>query len=145
MKRWLLKTEPDTYRWDDLVAEGNTAWDGVKGGHALKNMAQMRPGEQVFIYHTGKEKQIVGIGQVVGEPYPDPGQQNAKRLVVDLVPVAPLDSPVTLGEIKKRAKSDEEARRSGPWEGWALLRIPRLSVVPVSDQQWEAIIAISSA
>ena len=143
MGYWLLKTEPETYGWKDLISEGKTTWDGVRGGLALKNLARMRPGDQAFVYHTGREKQIVGIAEVIREPYRDPNHPDSRLHVVDLVPVASLEKPVTLKEIKERAKSQSDAKSANPWAGWDLLRIPRLSVVPVSKDQWEAIMSLS--
>ena len=143
MAYWLLKTEPDTYGWKDLVSDGKTTWDGVKGGLALKNLAQMRSGDGAFIYHTGREKQIVGMAEVAGEPYRDPSQPDARINLVDLVPIASLEKPVTLRELKNRAENHSSTGTANPWEGWDLLRIHRLSVVPVSEEQWKAVIKIS--
>ena len=145
MAYWLLKTEPDIYGWDDLVSDGKTTWDGVKGGLALKNLAKMRPGDGAFIYHTGREKQIVGMAEVVGEPYPDSSQPDSKINMVDLVPVSSLERPVTLRELKNRAGEHSSKGTPNLWEGWDLLRIHRLSVVPVSEEQWEAILKISQS
>ncbi len=144
MALWLLKTEPETYSWQDLVAEGKTTWEGVKGGLALKNLARMRPGEEVFIYHTGRERSIVGLAKVAGKPYQDPQEPDSRMLVIDLLPLRALDHPVELKEIKRRAAAGLGGRgQPGPWEGWELLRMPRLSVVPVSEEQWKAVLEIS--
>ncbi|NPV89302.1 MAG: EVE domain-containing protein [Firmicutes bacterium] len=126
---WLLKTEPDEFSWDDLVKEGESVWDGVKNPTALKNLSRMRPGDQVIIYHTGKEKAAVGLGRVTSEPFPDPVLHDPRRLVVKISPVRKI-KPVSLASIKA----------SGRFPGWELVRLPRLSVVPVSREQWEALI-----
>ena len=131
---WLLKTEPGEFSWDDLVSEGESVWDGVKNPVALKNISRMRPGDQVIIYHTGKEKAAVGLARVTSEPFPDPQLDDPRRLVVRVSPVKKLQ-PVKLASIKA----------SGRFPGWELLRIPRLSVVPVSHEQWEAVVQWGNA
>lgn len=127
MKRWLLKTEPGEYSWQDLATEQTAEWDGVKGAEAQKNMRAMKTGDEVFIYHTGKEKAIVGTARVIKEPYPDP--DNPSLVLVDLEAGQALNKPVTLASIK--AETD--------LADWALVRQPRLSVVPVSQIQWDMI------
>jgi predicted RNA-binding protein with PUA-like domain len=129
MNYWLLKTEPDEYSWQDLKNEGNDSWDGVKGSGALKHMRFMKPGDKVFIYHTGKEKAIVGTATITREAYPDPDSDDGRLLVVDLEAGQALPKPVTLAEIKQ----------SGNFTDWELVRQPRLSVMPVSKEQWDVI------
>jgi predicted RNA-binding protein with PUA-like domain len=130
MNYWLLKTEPGEYSWQDLKNEGNDSWDGVKGSGALKHMRSMRPGDKVFIYHTGKEKSIVGTATVTRAAYPDPNSSNEKLLVVDLKAGPALPNPVSLTEIKQ----------SGDFTNWELVRQPRLSVMPVSKEHWNAVV-----
>ncbi len=143
MGGWLFKTEPETYSWQDLLSEGKTVWDGVKGALALKNLARMRPGERVFIYHTGKEKRIVGLAEVAGDPYIHPDHPGTRMFLVELKPVRALTKPVTLKQIKESAANRKSKKEKNPWEGWDLLRIPRLSVVPVNDEQWRAVMALA--
>ena len=98
---WLLKTEPNEYSYTDLEKENTAVWDGVKNALALKNMRTMLPGEEVFIYHTGKERRIVGVAQVASIAYPDPKLTDVKRLVIDIQAVRKLPEPVTLAQIKQ--------------------------------------------
>lgn len=130
MSYWLLKTEPGEYSWQDLKNEGADSWDGVKGSGALKHMRSMKLGDRVFIYHTGKEKAIVGTASVTREAYPDPNSNDKRLLVIDLEAGSALPKPVTLAEIKQ----------SGNFADWELVRQPRLSVMPVSKEQWSAIL-----
>ena len=132
MAQWLLKTEPSTYSWDDLVREGKAVWDGVKNPFALNNMKAMQPDDRAFFYHTGGEKAIVGIAKIVSAAYPDPKAKDPKLVVVDLEPLKKLARPVTLAEIK----ADKF------FKDWALVRVPRLSVMPVTREQWMRILEL---
>ena len=123
---WLLKTEPSAYSYADLEREGKTAWDGVTNALALKHLRAMKKGDLAFVYHTGEEKQIVGIAEVASDPYPDPQRKEAKLVVVELKPGEKLRRPVTLAEIKSRKD----------FADWELARIGRLSIVPVSEGRW---------
>ncbi len=127
---WLLKTEPEDYSWDDFVREGKAVWDGVKAPAALSNLSRMNPDDLAFVYHTGKERSVVGIARVTGLPYPDPQKKDPRLLVVNLIPREKLPRPVTLKEIKN----------SGLFPEWELVRLPRLSVMPVSREQWEKVL-----
>ena len=127
---WLLKTEPGEYAWEDMLKDRKVTWDGIRAPAALKNLAQMQSGDMVFIYHTGVERAVQGIARVEGSPYPDPDQSDPRFLVVDLVPAASLLRPVTLKRIKE----------SGLFPNWELVRQPRLSVVPVSQEQWQQVL-----
>ena len=121
MKRWLVKTEPSTYAYEDLEREGETRWDGVKNATALIHLRKMKVGDEVFVYHTGKEKQVVGVAKVVTAPYPDPALDDERYVVVDLEPVRALATPTTL-----------KAMRGDPaFAAFELLTNPRLSVMPV--------------
>ncbi len=131
--QWLFKEEPSSYSYDALVADGQTEWAGVKNPLAQKHLRSVKKGDRVFYYHTGKEKAIVGIARAVSDPYPDPADSTGKRVVVDIVPLRKLARPVTLAEIKAR-----KAFASFP-----LTRIPRLSVMPVSDREWADIEKLS--
>ncbi len=122
---WLLKTEPSTYSFANLRAEKKTTWDGVKNPLALRHLAAVRKEDSIFIYHTGDEKAVVGVARAVSNAYPDPKQENAKLLVVDLEPVRALPSAVSLAAIKASPR----------FAGFDLVRLPRLSVMPVSEEQ----------
>jgi predicted RNA-binding protein with PUA-like domain len=123
---WLLKTEPSTYSWDDLVREKTAVWDGVTNPVALKNIAAMKPGDDALIYHTGDEKAVVGLARVTRAAYADPKATDPKLLVVELVSVKPLTRQVTLAEIKADTRFQDSA----------LVRQGRLSVVSLNDEQF---------
>lgn len=125
-RHWLLKTEPSTYSWDDLVREKTATWDGVSNPVALKHLAAMKRGDNALIYHTGKEKAVVGLARVTKSPYPDPGAKDPKPLVVDIEAVRPLSRAMPLAEIKADALFAESP----------LVRQGRLSVVPLTGEQF---------
>lgn len=125
-RHWLLKTEPSTYSWDDLVREKTATWDGVSNPVALKHLAAMKRGDNVVIYHTGKEKAVIGLARVTKSPYPDPGAKDPKPLVVDIEAIRPMSRAVPLAEIKADALFAESP----------LVRQGRLSVVPLTDEQF---------
>ena len=126
---WLFKEEPSNYSFDAFVADKKTTWSGVKNPVAQRNLRSVKKGDRVFYYHTGDEKQIVGIAKALGNAYPDPADQAGKAHVVDIGPVKKLARPVTLKEIK-----------ADPFfKDFDLVRISRLSVMPVSDAQWARI------
>jgi predicted RNA-binding protein with PUA-like domain len=131
---WLLKTEPSTYSFADLQRDRKTTWDGVSNPVALKHLAAMKQGDEAFIYHTGKEKAIIGIARVTKSAYPDPKLSDPKQVVVDLEPVAKLANPVAL----KSVKADRR------FMDFALVRLSRLSVMPVNDAQWKALLAMAA-
>jgi len=127
--RWLFKSEPSGYSFQRLQQDKKTVWDGVKNNLALKHLCGVKKGDWILIYHTGDEKSAVGVAQALSAAYPDPGKEDPKLVVVDVKPIEPLSRPVTLAEMKanpKLAKFD-------------LLRLPRLSVMPVSEEQWRVI------
>jgi len=126
---WLFKEEPTHYSFDELVKDKKTVWSGVKNPLAQKHLHAVRKGDRIFYYHTGDEKAVVGIAKALGDAYADPGDGAGKLAVVDVGPVKKLVRPVTLAEIKAdRAFKD-----------FALVRISRLSVMPVSDSEWARI------
>ena len=135
MARWLLKTEPDCYAWDQLVKDKRTVWDGVANPTALKHIRSMKKGDVALIYHTGDERAIVGVASITRDSFPDPKQKDERFVVVEIKPLKKLARPVTLDEIK--------ADRT--FAGWDLLRIGRLSVVPVPDKMWRRIEELGSA
>jgi predicted RNA-binding protein with PUA-like domain len=131
--RWLVKTEPRTYAFQDLVRDGRTTWDGITNATALIHLRAMRVGDEVLVYHTGNEKAVVGVARVAGGPRPDPGQKDPRLVVVDLEPVRALARPVPLTGLKERADL----------ASWELLRISRLSVMPVPAAAYRAVKALS--
>ncbi len=131
--KWLLKSDPETYSFTDLVRDGETVWDGVSNNLALRNLRGMRRGDLALIYHTGEERAVVGLAEIVSDAYPDPKQKNPRLVVVDLKAGKKLLRPVSLDEIKKRAA----------FKTFDLVRLPRLSVMPVTDQQWDALLALA--
>ncbi len=130
MAHWLLKTEPGVYGWSDLVREGTTAWTGVANPQAQGNLRAMKQGDPVLVYHSG-EKRAVGVAEVVRTAYPDPEAE--QRVCVDIRAVAPLPAPVPLDALK-----EEPA-----FEGSALLKQGRLSVVPLSPAEWRGLMVIA--
>jgi len=135
MNHWIVKTEPSTYSYDDLARQKTAVWDGVKNNLALKHLREMQPGDRVLVYHTGDEKAVVGIAEVVSAPYPDPKQKDPKLTVVDLRAEGRLPRPVSLAEIKKdRAFAD-----------LALVRMGRLSVMPASAEQFDRLVKLGGA
>ena len=132
--RWLVKEEPEHYNFDQFVADGTTVWSGVKNPVAQRNLRAMKKGDRVFFYHTGKEKAIIGTAKVSVPAYPDPNDKSGKLVVVELVPDKKLKRPVTLAEIKA----------AGRFSDFPLVRIPRLSVMPVTDAEWARIEKMSN-
>ena len=126
---WLFKEEPTHYSYDDLVREKKTVWSGVRNPLAQRHLRSVKKGDRIFYYHTGNEKSVVGIAKAVTDAYDDPKDKSGKLAAVDLAPVAKLPRPVTLAEIKA-----DPSFRSFP-----LVRISRLSVMPVSDAEWKRI------
>ena len=129
---WILKTEPSTYSFADLQKATRAVWDGVKNAVALKNLRQMQPGDRVLIYHTGDEKAVVGVAEILSAAYPDPKAKDPRLVVVDLKAVKPLPQPVTLAQIK----ADKT------FADLALVRIGRLSVSAASAAQWNRLVSL---
>lgn len=129
MAYWLFKEEPDHYSLEDLFRDKRTVWDGVENNLALKHLRSVQKGDQVLYYHTGKEKAVVGVMEVVKGPYRDPTRDEDRLVVVDVKPLRRLERPVSLAEIKSNAK----------FADFALVRISRLSVMPVTGAQWAEI------
>jgi predicted RNA-binding protein with PUA-like domain len=126
---WLFKEEPSNYNFDALVKDKKTVWSGVKNPLAQKHLHAVRKGDRIFYYHTGSEKSVVGIAKALADAYPDPNDMAGKAAVVDVGPVRKLARPVTLAEIKA----------DPAFKNFALVRISRLSVMPVSDAEWARI------
>ena len=131
--KWLFKSDPDTYSFADLERDGRTVWDGVSNDLALKHLRSVRRGDQALIYHTGDEKAVVGLAEVVSGAYADPKQKDPRLVVVDLEARERLARPVSLDEIKKQSALKD----------FDLVRLPRLSVMPVSETQWDAIMKLA--
>ena len=131
MAYWLLKTEPETYSWDDQVKRGakGEPWTGVRNFTARGHLKEMKNGDQAFFYHTGDEKQVVGIVEVIRESYKDPTDEKGVFLVVDVKAIKPLPKPVTLAAIKAEPRLKE----------MALVKYSRLSVQPVTAAEWKLV------
>jgi predicted RNA-binding protein with PUA-like domain len=131
MARWLVKEEPENYAYAQLERDGKTVWAGVRNPLAQKHLRSIRKGDSIFYYHTGKEKAVVGIAKAAGDAYPDPA--NSNLFVVDVVPQKALAKPVTLAAVKA-----DKAFATFP-----LVRMSRLSVMPVTDEEWARIETMS--
>ncbi len=132
---WLFKEEPSNYSFDALVKDTRTVWSGVKNPLAQKHLHAVRRGDRIFYYHTGSEKAVVGIARALGDAYPDPSDRTGKQAVVDVAPVRTLAQPVPLAAIKA----------DPAFKTFALVRIGRLSVMPVTDAEWERIEEMAEA
>ncbi|MFB3903051.1 MAG: EVE domain-containing protein [Acidobacteriota bacterium] len=132
---WLVKTEPSVYSFGDLEQEGRTVWDGVTNNLAQKHLRSMKPGDRVLVYHTGDEKQVVGTARAVSGAYPDPkqGRGGGSLVVVDLQPEQALPRPVTLSDIRGNPAFSESP----------LVRLPRLSVLPITEAQWDTVMELA--
>jgi predicted RNA-binding protein with PUA-like domain len=131
MQYWLVKTEPETYSWDTLVKEKKGVWDGVRNFQARSNMKAMKKGDLVFVYHTGEEKSIVGLAKVASEPYPDPKDKD--WIAVDLTPDKKLKKVISLAQVKADKKLGN----------MVLVRVSRLSVQPVKQEEFDYILELS--
>jgi predicted RNA-binding protein with PUA-like domain len=137
MTHWLLKTEPDVFSWDDQVKRGakGEPWTGVRNHTAKRNLAAMKTGDRGFFYHTGDEKRVVGVVEVIRESYKDPTDEAGVFVAVDVKAVAPVPKPVTLADIKATPSLAD----------MLLVRQSRLSVMPVSDTEWRIICQMAGA
>ena len=135
MAYWLFKSEPSTWSWDDQVAKGDAGeeWDGVRNYQARNNMRNMKTGDQGFFYHSQKDKEIVGIVEVIAEAHPDSTTDDERWECVDIKAVGPVPAPVSLAEIKSNPKL----------ANMVLVNNTRLSVQPVSDEEWAIICKMS--
>jgi len=133
MAYWLIKSEPSTYSWDQLVKDKQTVWDGVRNYAARLHLKSMKKGDELFFYHSNEGVEIVGIAKVAKEAYPDPTTDGETWVVVDVKPVRKLKRPVTLAEIK----ADKRLANM------ALVRLGRLSVQPVTDKEWETVLEMA--
>lgn len=126
---WLFKEEPTHYNYDALVKDRKTQWSGVRNPLAQKHLRSVKKGDRIFYYHTGDEKAIVGVAKAAGDAYPDPSDPSGKAHVVDVVPGRKLPAPVTLAAVKA----------DPAFADFPLTRLPRLSVMPVTDDEWDRI------
>jgi len=126
---WLFKEEPTHYSFDTFVKDKRTVWSGVKNPLAQKHLHGVKNGDRVFYYHTGDSRAIVGIAKAIGDAYADPKDKTGKHAVVDVAPVRKLARPVTLAEIKA----------DPAFKNFPLVRLSRLSVMPVTDEEWDRI------
>ncbi len=133
MPHWLLKSEPGTYSWDDLVRDGGTDWDGVRNNAARLHLRAMRPGDEALVYHSGGDRAVVGIARIASPPEPDGADGAWVKLRVE--PIRPLPRPVTLAEIKAEPALGQ----------MELIRQSRLSVSPVRAEEWAKVLAMAGA
>jgi len=133
MAYWLLKSEPSSYSWNQLVADGRTHWDGVRNPQALNNLRAMKAGDRAFFYHSNEGKEIVGIVEVVRKFYPDPADKTGKLGMVDIKPVVPVATRVGLPAMRTKPELS----------GLSLLKQSRLSVCPVTESEWSALCAMA--
>jgi len=129
MAYWLVKSEPSSYSWNQLVADGRTHWNGVRNAQALNNLRAMKPGDRAFFYHSNEGKEIVGVAEVVKGFYPDPSDRSGKLGMVDVKPVMPIAVKVGLPAMRANLELSK----------FSLLRQSRLSVCPVSESEWSVI------
>ncbi len=133
MAHWLLKTEPGSYSFPDLLRDRASTWDGVSSPAALLHLRAMKQGDDALIYHSGAERAVVGLARIASDPYPDPKLGDPRRVVVEVAAVRPLSRPVPLTAIK----ADPRFRNLG------LVRISRLSVMPVTAAEWGGLLALA--
>jgi predicted RNA-binding protein with PUA-like domain len=131
---WLVKQEPSSYSWSDFVADGETSWTGVRNFTARNNLRKMQQGDEVLFYHSGDEKAVVGIAKVTRTAYPDSTAKEGDWTTVDLAAVKPLARPVTLREIKANSRL----------KGIPLVRLPRLSVMPLGESEFRQIVDMAA-
>ncbi len=131
--KWAFLADPEAYGWDQLVRDGRTVWDGVKNAAAQNNLGQCQPGDLALIYHTAPDKAIRGWARVVTNPYPDPGVPG--RVVVDVEPVAALERPLPIAEL----------RADPVLAGMKFVRMPRVAVQPVTESQWERVLEAAAS
>jgi predicted RNA-binding protein with PUA-like domain len=133
MANWLFKEEPSNYSYDDLARDGKTSWTGVRNPVAQRHLRSVKKNDRIFFYHTGDQKAVVGIAKALGDAYPDPADTTGKLYAVDVGPVKKLAAPVTLASVKADKFFAE----------FELARLPRLSVMPVSEERWERMMKMS--
>ena len=133
MGYWLFKSDPDAYSFVNLERDKQTVWDGVTNNLALKHLRSCKRGDRVILYHSGEEKSLIGLAEITGEAYPDPKKKDPKLAVVEIRVVKRFNKPVTLTDVKARKEFSD----------FYLVRMPRLSVMPVTDAQWKGLMKLS--
>jgi len=133
MARWLVRSEPGTYSFDDLKRDGKTAWDGVRNNTAALHLKAMKVGDEVFFYHSGEGKEVVGIAKVAKEAYLDPTDPAGRFVAVELAYVRPVKTPVTLVQMKAEPALSE----------MAMIKLSRISVSPVRDAEWAKVLEMA--
>jgi predicted RNA-binding protein with PUA-like domain len=133
--KWLFKSDPEHYSYQDLERDKKTVWDGISNNLALKHLRNVRKADEVMIYHSGGERAVVGLAKVQSDPYSDPKKKEARLVVVDLAASGRVSRPITLDQIKKQSNLQD----------FDLVRLPRLSVMPISEKQWKALLALAKA
>jgi predicted RNA-binding protein with PUA-like domain len=133
MANWLLKADPEVYGYAHLKKDKQTCWDGVANNLALKHMRSMKKGDQALIYHSGKQKAVVGLATITSDPYPDPQQDDERLVVFDIKPHKQFKASVSLAAIKADAQ----------FADFALVRMSRLSVMPVPAPQWKRLLRMA--
>jgi predicted RNA-binding protein with PUA-like domain len=133
MAYWLFKSDPETYGFQDLERDKQAVWDGVSNPLALKHLRACKKGDQVFIYHSGKDKALVGLAEITREAYPDPKQKDERLVVVEIKTIKRLKKNVTLAEVKA----------VNEFSDFLLVRMPRLSVMPVTELQWKNLLKMA--
>jgi predicted RNA-binding protein with PUA-like domain len=131
---WMVKQEPETYSWSDFVSDGRTDWTGVRNYQARNNLREMKTGDRVLFYHSGKDKAVVGVAEVVKSAYPDPTADDPQWVAVDLKPVKPLNAPVPLAAIRYDKRLSE----------LPLIRQSQLSVMPLTKDEFEVIVGMGN-
>ncbi len=134
MNYWLVKSEPESYSWADLIKDGRTSWTGVRNFQARNNLQQMKAGDSVLFYHSVSERAVVGIAKVDREAYPDPTSDDPKWLAVDLIAARDFKDPVSLDQIKKDSRL----------QNIPLLRQSRLSVMPLQAEEFEVLLSLGN-
>ncbi len=132
---WMVKQEPETYSWDDFVRDGKTDWTGVRNYQARNNLREMKTGDRVLFYHSGKDKAVVGLAEVVKAAYPDPTADDGQWIAVDLKPVRPFATRVPLPAIRYDKRLN----------GLPLIRQSQLSVMPLTKDEYDVITAMGSS
>jgi len=131
--KWLFKSDPEHYSYEDLTRDKQTVWDGISNNLALKHLRNVRRGDEVMIYHSGGERAVVGLAEVRSDPYPDPKKKEPRLVVVDIRALGRVPRPVGLAEIKKHSELKD----------FDLVRLPRLSVVAMSHNQWKVLLSLA--
>ncbi|HXH48711.1 MAG TPA: EVE domain-containing protein [Terriglobia bacterium] len=131
--KWLFKSDPEHYSYQDLERDKKTVWDGISNNLALKHLRNVRRGDMVMIYHSGGERAVVGLAEVMSDPYPDPKKKEPRLVVVDIA---------ARGTVSRRVGLDEIRNQPG-LKDFDLVRLPRLSVMPVSEKQWTALMVLA--